>query len=193
MRSGWHAAGSAAFGILVLAIAADGRADTTVLCGSFAQRCSMAARQAADRFDWNGQSVFDCGMALETEHLTIHDRAATFVNRGTLLLSQTDYGGATSDFNSAIALEPTLGEAHTDRVAVLIAERDFAGGIAEIDQGLALKSEEPEKAYFNRAIAREHLGDIKGAYLDYRTASELKPQWEAPRQEMARFTVKVAQ
>jgi hypothetical protein len=65
----------------------------------------------------------------------------------------------------------------------------FSDGISVINRGLDLKPVEPEKAYFNRAIAREALNDLQGAYEDYRMASELKPSWLMPQQEMARFVV----
>ena len=48
---------------------------------------------------------------------------------------------------------------------------------------------EPAKAYFNRAMAHEGMDDLKSAYLDYRKAEEIQPEWDAPRKELDRFTV----
>ena len=62
-------------------------------------------------------------------------------------------------------------------------------GLTEIDRGLSMNPEEPEKAYFNRALANEGLDDMKAAYLDYMKALELAPNWDAPRHELTRFTV----
>ena len=45
------------------------------------------------------------------------------------------------------------------------------------------------KAYFNRAVAYEGVDDEKSAYLDYQQALALKPDWEAPKHELQRFTV----
>jgi len=61
--------------------------------------------------------------------------------------------------------------------------------VADIDRGLAYGPEQPEKAYFNRALAKEFLDDTKGAYLDYLKAAELAPTWTAPQVELKRFTV----
>jgi len=47
-----------------------------------------------------------------------------------------------------------------------------------------------EKAYFNRALAREAAGDVKGAYLDYVKALQLKPEWAPAVKELARFEVR---
>ena len=63
-------------------------------------------------------------------------------------------------------------------------------GVDAITHGLALGSAEPEKAYFNRALGYEALGDEKAAYFDFLKASQLKPDWAEPRQELVRFTVK---
>ena len=52
-----------------------------------------------------------------------------------------------------------------------------------------MKPTEPEKAYYNRGVAEERLGDVRSAYFDYRTASQLKPDWSLPKIELARFTV----
>ena len=71
----------------------------------------------------------------------------------------------------------------------MIGQGHDADGIAEIDRGLALNPMEPEKAYFNRAIAEERLGDLKSAYADYRKAQTLKPDWPLPANELARFKV----
>ena len=45
------------------------------------------------------------------------------------------------------------------------------------------------KIHFDRAMAREDMGDLHGAYADYAMASQLAPQWEEPKQQMARFSI----
>ena len=62
-------------------------------------------------------------------------------------------------------------------------------GIAEINKGIGLNAMEPEKAYFNRALAEERLDDLKAAYADYQKALELKPDWVIAKTELARFHV----
>ena len=54
-------------------------------------------------------------------------------------------------------------------------------------------SQEPEKGYYNRALGYENLGDETDAYYDYMKASQLKPDWADPRNELVRFTVKPQQ
>ena len=121
--------------------------------------------------------------------LSTHDLAGTYVNRGILYLSRSSFRDARKDFDTALALAPTVGEAYVNRGAALIGERRFADGLTDIDRGLALGPEQPEKAYFNRGLAHEYLDDLKNAYLDYMKAAELKPDWAEPKRQLERFVV----
>ena len=58
-----------------------------------------------------------------------------------------------------------------------------------MNAALRLGVREPEKAYFNRALAYEGLDDEKSAYLDFQQALTLKPGWALPEHELLRFTV----
>jgi tetratricopeptide (TPR) repeat protein len=117
------------------------------------------------------------------------DLAGTHVNRGVLYMRNTEWGRAMDDFDLALSIDSRMGEAMVNRGALMIAQKRFAEGIAEIDRGLALHPEEPERAYYNRALAEEQLDNVKGAYYDYLRASELAPTWTAPQEELKRFSV----
>ena len=73
--------------------------------------------------------------------------------------------------------------------AALIGLQRFSEAVSDSDRGIALNPKEPEKAYFNRATARELLGDLEGAYHDYARAAELAPDWADPKTEFLRFKV----
>ena len=68
-------------------------------------------------------------------------------------------------------------------------QRRWQEAIAQFDHGITLNPEELEKAYFNRALAREQVDDLSGAYADLKMAATLKPDWQAPKAEMERYTV----
>jgi tetratricopeptide (TPR) repeat protein len=85
---------------------------------------------------------------------------------------------------------PALPEIYINRGVVYMKQRRWADAIGQIDKGLDLNPEEAEKAYFNRGLAREQMDDFRGAYADFRKAAELAPEWEAPKKELARFTVR---
>lgn len=160
-------------------------AQVTVFGDSFAATCSRVARDG--RMDPTSLQL--CTIALGEADLSKRDLAATYVNRATMYQHRQDWSAALTDLNEALALEPGIGEAHVNRGAVYIATGKAKDAIAEIDAGLQLRSEQPEKAYYNRAIAHELLDDVKSAYFDYLKAAELAPKWTEPQQALTRFKV----
>ena len=131
-----------------------------------------------------------CDIALRSMDLSQRDRAATHVNRGVLKFIEKDYNGSLEDFDDAISADDDIGEAYANRGAALVALKRYSDSIPSINKGLELMAGEPEKSFYNRAIAYEETGNVKGAYYDYLKAAEIKPDWEAPRNQLTRFTVK---
>jgi tetratricopeptide (TPR) repeat protein len=151
--------------------------------GSLGEACSRAALGGSD----SAQALETCDRALELGVLRGRNLAGTHVNRGVLLMRRGATQAALEAFEQGVAIDPTLGEAFVDRGIARVALGQVAEGVADIDRGLELGLATPEQAYYHRAIAREQLNDVKGAYLDYRKAAELKPDWTSPRRELARF------
>lgn len=171
--------------VALTAIALPASASVLVMGNGMAADCSKAAyRGRADR-----ESILLCSRSLDEEQLVRRDRAGTLVNRGVMLMRSKDYGAARADFDKAIALEPTLGEAFVNRGVVLMADQAYAEALAEIDRGLALGVDEPAKAFYNRGLVQESLGDATAAYHDYRKAQDLAPDWILPARQLTRFTV----
>lgn len=177
---------SLALATLLAATSLTGAASAYVIVagGSFAGSCYENARDNLS----TARALDQCNEAL-TEALNRRDRAGTHVNRGIVHMNRRAFGMALADFDTAIAMEPTLAEGHINRGAALLMQNDYAGAIAAIDRGLGLTPEEPALAYYNRAIAHEELGEVREAYHDYRRAAELAPEWEMPRTELTRFRV----
>src|SRR5207302_1132589 len=73
-------------------------------------------------------------------------------------------------------------------VALLLTHKSNEAA-ADFTRALTLNPAGQAKIYFNRAMAREDAGDLRGAYRDYRQASQIDPKWDRPKQELARFTV----
>ena len=157
----------------------------TVLGGGMARECSVAALRGESEPRFEAL----CTQALDSEMLSLRDRAGTYVNRGVLKLRRKEFAAAQWDFNRAIQTKPDLGEAYVNRGAAAIGSKRYAEGLADVNKALELGVEEPEKAYYNRALAYEGLDDMKAAYFDYQKAVQLKPDWEPPKKELARFTV----
>jgi tetratricopeptide (TPR) repeat protein len=150
-----------------------------------AKECSHAALSGES--DAKYESM--CTMALDGELLSLRDRAGTYVNRGILKLRRHEFSSAMFDFNRAIETKPDLGEAYVNRGAAQVGSKKYADGLADLNRAIQLGVDEPEKAYYNRALAYEGLDDVKAAYFDYQKAIELKPDWEPPKKELSRFTV----
>jgi tetratricopeptide (TPR) repeat protein len=147
------------------------------------------ACQNASKFgDFNGTGVDECTLALATPLLSNRDTAATLVDRGAIYMQHKQFGLAKLDFDKAIGLDPNNANAYVDRGGVLIAQKHYADAIADIDHGLSLNPDQPEKAYFNRAIADEDLKDLKSAYADYQKAAQINPNWAPAKAELARFS-----
>ncbi len=180
-----------ATGALLAGLAATAPAGAAVSVfggGEAARECYLAAKHG--RRDEAG--LASCTTALDTHALSGKDYAGTLINRGVLYLLRGAYAEAERDLTAAISAEPTIGDGWVNRGAARIAAHRFQEGIADLDKGLELGSQEPEKAYYNRGLARERLDDVKGAYLDYWKAAELAPTWDAPKAELARFKVQEA-
>ncbi len=170
----------------LMSIAGAAAASNMVIGGGSAQECSDAALKGRT----DGRAVLACTTALQVETLNFRDRARTYVNRGVLQMRQRQFGAARADFDQASSIDPNLGEAYVNRGATYVGEDRYREGVEQIDRGLALGVKDPEKAFFNRGLANEGMGDLNAAYRDYNRASELAPDWLAPKTELARFTVK---
>lgn len=169
-----------------LAIAAPASAAMLVLGGGEAQTCYAEARHGSTDYE----ALMTCTRALDTDPLTPHDRAATYVNRGVIHVSRREFDAAIADFDQSIRILPKNGEAFVDRGAAELGKKDYAQALADLDRGLELGAPEPEKAWYDKGLADEALGHVKEAYYDYKKALELKPGWDLPQKELARFTVK---
>lgn len=171
---------------IALAFAAgSAQAAVTVLGGGLAESCSEAAQDGVRTVE----ALDLCTLALESEVLNSEDRAGTLVNRGVIKLRRKNFDDAVRDFNRAAQLRPAMGEAYVNRGAAAIAQRRFHEGVTDINRAIELGVSEPEKAYYNRALAFEGLDDMKSAYFDYQKAAELKPDWSDPQEQLTRFTI----
>ena len=158
----------------------------TIIAGhGFAADCSRLVVRG--KFDPSTLDI--CSKAIEHDQLKRDDAAKTHVNRGVVYLRRGSFEKAAKDFDRAEALMPELAEIYVNRGAILMQQRRWTEAIAQIERGIALKPAELEKAYFNRGLAREHLDDFRGAYADLSMAAKLKPDWDAPKIEMQRYTV----
>lgn len=160
-------------------------AAVTVMGTGLAQSCYRAAE-----FGSNPQEgIAACNLALDSQPLTVQDRASTYVNRGILRTRVDDIAGALNDYDTALRIKPDLGEGYVDRGASFIMLKRYRDALADIDKGLNLGANKPHIAYYDRAIVHEFLGDIRAAYEDYKKAVELQPDFTLAIEQLKRFKV----
>ncbi len=155
----------------------------TVIGAPAAEQCSAFAA-AGDSSD---DAITACDRALRSERLNRANQIATLINRGAIRLRRNEGDLAVADFDAVIALEPRHAEAHLNRGAALVMIGRPGPAVGAITEALSLGVREPHKAYYNRAAAREALGDLNGALEDYTTALAIEPDWGPANAELARF------
>jgi tetratricopeptide (TPR) repeat protein len=151
--------------------------------------CSIAAIAAQDRGAGTDGDLAACDMAVRLSKDDRSHLAVALTNRSVIHLMRKEYDATIADTTVALGWDNKLPEALVNRgVAQMLAGRPKEA-VIDLTAGLNLGPANLERVYFNRAMAREDSGDLVGAYLDYRKASELAPSWDRPKQELARFTV----
>lgn len=160
-----------------------------------ANRCARASASAQAR-----DNATDADLALCTKAVKLadfdSDRAVALNNRSLLNFVRADYNAAIADNAAALKLDDSLAEAVVNRGAIYVQMHRAADAAASFSRALTLTPVYAEsisfyraQIHFDRAMAREDMGDLKGAYADYAEASRLAPQWDQPKQQMGRFSI----
>jgi tetratricopeptide (TPR) repeat protein len=152
------------------------------------RHCAAAASAALASKTVTEADVAKCTKAADLAGFDV-DRAAALSNRSLLSYVRADYNAAIEDSTAAIALDRGLVEAMVNRGASYLKLRRPSEAEANFSRALSLAPANAAKVHFNRAMAREDMGDRNGAYADYARAARLAPQWDLPKQQMNRFTI----
>lgn len=171
--------------IIAALLAPTAFAQVFVVGGGMAAECYDAAKSGSTRL--SAETI--CTQALRSEVLTRGNRAATYTNRGVIRMRDGDYDGALEDYSKAETIDGDQGAIHLNRGAALIYMKQFGEAIAPLNRAIELETQDLYAAHYNRAIAKENTGDIAGAYADFTTALELKPEWDIAERQLSRFSV----
>jgi len=174
-------------GLLVVTVLASGSANAavTVIGNGLGANCYQMAEFGGDP----ARGVQICTLAIEQESLSVSDRAATYINRGILRSRGGNAEGALKDYNLGLGMDGNHGEGYVDRGATYIALQRYPEAMADIDRGIALGANKLQIAYYDRAIVHEAIGDVRAAYLDYKKAVELAPDFALASEQLRRFKV----
>jgi tetratricopeptide (TPR) repeat protein len=151
--------------------------------------CANLAAKAETTGAATDRSLAVCGQAVERAKGTRDELAAAYINRSVIHLARLEYDAALADSDASMHIKSGLPQALINRGIALSAEGRNKEANEAFTGALALAPSHPAIIYFDRALTREDLGDLKGAYLDYRKAAQLDPTWDTPKQQLARFTV----
>ena len=100
-----------------------------------------------------------------------------------------NYDAALKDYSAAERLQSSQGPIYLNRGAALIYKQQFEDALPELSRAIELDTKDLFAAYYNRAIAKEKIGDVTGAYLDFKKSLELKPDFEPAISQIERFIV----
>ena len=161
----------------------EARAATLVIgVNTYAQDCYSAARAE------NPSGLSVCNLALN-EPLSLRDRAATFINRSALRILSGDKQGGLADCDASIRTFDGLSEAYLNRGVALQALGQPDAAIIALNKSLELGLSRPQLGYYDRAMAKEDVGDVVGAYRDYKAALQASPEFSLAADQLRRFKV----
>jgi tetratricopeptide (TPR) repeat protein len=162
---------------------AEPRAATIIGGDANGRRCGAAIAQGVT----DDNALRDCERALRYPRLSREAEVQIRVNLGVMRLRRGEHQMAVDLLDAVIADFPRSAEAHMNRGAALLQMRQYGPAVTAFTEALSLGVAEPHKAYFNRGAAREGMRDLRGAYEDYSTALEIRPDWGPANAELARF------
>ena len=160
----------------------------SLLASGTADSCAAASAAAQDNGRATDAALANCNMAVKLA-ISAGARAEVLNNRSVLHYARGEYDAALADNTAALKINDRMAEAIVNRGSIYLVQHRPQAAAANFDRSLMFNPAHPEKVYFNRALAREDMGDVNGAYADYAQASKLAPQWEQPKREMNRFTI----
>jgi Tfp pilus assembly protein PilF len=165
-------------------------ADTTIgktpaaKCFNAAQAVSLPGNALPDVLDKDALS--NCAEALSNK-MTAKDRIATLVNRGTIEAASGDVTSSLADYDAALAMNPKMADIFINRGTALMRAARYDEARASFDEAVLLGGTNTYVAYFNRAMAEEKVGNINGAYQDYKLALAMAPNYQPAKKELARL------
>lgn len=106
----------------------------------------------------------------------------TFLDNAQAFFEKNEFENAILELDKAIQLNPRNAKAFFGRADCKLMSRDIEGALKDYTRSIELGPREPgvEKAYNNRAVARQYLGDDITAFSDYDRAIAINPNYAAP-------------
>lgn len=153
--------------------------------GPLSQLCYRAALGA----DGRASALEACTRALQEESLVGTDKAATYVNRGIVLMSGGRFQEADADFDTALKLSQSLPDGWLNKGFLKLRQGEGRDALPLIQKAIDEGVQNKALAIFARGVAHEQMGEIGAAYSDLKYARRLAPGWALPRDYLASYRV----
>jgi Tfp pilus assembly protein PilF len=135
----------------------------------------------------SSKAIRACSKAYKAS-IPIYDvRSDILTRRGFLQLSAGRFDKASRDFKSAAKLNRENEFAYLGEGYTALLEKDYAMA-AKLFNDCTSHDKAAPLAIFGLAMTKEMSGDMKGAVESYKQAAKMRPDWQAPRAELARVT-----
>lgn len=131
----------------------------------------------------NAGAIKRYNQALESNRLSVENRAVTLNNRGNAHDDLGNTEAALEDYTQALRLQPTFAEAYFNRSFVLYKLERYDDSLRDLDRVIAL-APELAAAYFNRSFVLLQKGLVARAIADVDKAVQLEPGNRNYRQQL---------
>jgi len=140
---------------------------------------TRAQAQADLRRCWNSrlspyEAIGYCNRALESNEITVEERAATYSNRGMMKFRLSNYEGAIEDFNASLFILPGSTLTLVNRAKTHARMRDAKRAIADYDAALRIEPENVEYL-MDRGGQLRGMREFELAMTDFDTVLRLSP------------------
>jgi len=105
---------------------------------------------------------------------SVQETVRTHLDHGRACLDKGKYDDAIADYDKAIALDPNVALAYTNRGSAYYRKGEYERAIADHSKAIAIDPNHAN-AYYNRGVAYEQKGDKDQAIADFRKVLEINP------------------
>lgn len=133
----------------------------------------------------SSKAIRACSKAYKASIPLYDIRSDILTRRGLLQLSAGRFDKASRDFKSAAKLNNENEFAYLGEGYAALLKNDYVKA-AEFFNDCTSHNKAAPLAVFGLAMVKEMSGDIQGAVKSYEQAANMRPDWEAPRSELAR-------
>ena len=133
-----------------------------------------------------GKAIRACTKAYKAAIPNYDVKSDILTRRGWLQLSNGEYERASRDFKSAAKLNNVNEIAFLGEGFTAMMQKDYATAMSYFNDCMTHNEAAP-LAYYGLGMTKELSGDMTGALKAYEQAAELRPDWQAPREELLRI------